>query len=106
LSLGSQQLPASEYRQRKVEGLGSASSLEDGSVSRKDNSVKRSFKDEAAATAAAGGTKSILDFLGIFDTRRFFYIPSERRTGVEAGDQQGILDSISRWWEGGDTRSA
>ena len=41
------------------------------------------------------GKKSILDFLGIFDTRRFFYIPTER-----ADKDDGILEIISRMLRG------
>ena len=39
--------------------------------------------------------KSILDFLGIFDTRRFFYIPTER---MDKDD--GILEIISKMLRG------
>ena len=102
--VGSQQVTASDYRRRKTEGLeelGSSSSLP-----RKDNSVKRSFKDGGGQptkdeVGSGQPTKSILDFLGIFDTRKFFYIPSERRAGEEEEREgEGILDSISRWWTG------
>ena len=45
---------------------------------------------------SGGGQKSILDFLGIFDTRRFFYIPSER-SGDEEEEEEGILETLAKW---------
>jgi hypothetical protein len=50
---------------------------------------------DVVRTAAAAGQKSILDFLGIFDTRRFFYIPSERTEQEE--EEEGILESLAKW---------
>jgi hypothetical protein len=50
---------------------------------------------DVVRTAATAGQKSILDFLGIFDTRRFFYIPSERTEQEE--EEEGILESLAKW---------
>lgn len=50
-------------------------------------------------SGGGGGQKSILDFLGIFDTRRFFYIPTERQAETAAGEGEGILDSLASWLE-------
>jgi hypothetical protein len=47
-------------------------------------------------STAAAAQKSSLDLLGIFDTRRFFYIPTKR---VEAEEEKGdgILETLAKW---------
>ena len=65
----------------------------------------RSGGGQVERTRGGGGTgssasqKSSLDLLGIFDTRRFFYIPSERTGAEEEGD--GILETLARWLKRG-----
>ena len=58
-----------------------------------EKSVKRSFQPPPKSLEK----KSILDFLGIFDTRKFFYIPTERK---DEGPEEGILDIISNFISG------
>ena len=38
--------------------------------------------------------KSNLDFLGIFDTRKYFFIPPNRRSDTSEVSRHGILDNL------------
>ena len=50
----------------------------------KANSVKKQNLDR----------KSNLDFLGIFDTRKYFFIPPNRRSDTSEVSRPGILDNL------------